>query len=287
MGNLSVRERLEYASALSPKHEELRGSLELYKKILQIQQEIDDDPTKGAKQNGADQSVIAGLQETCLQEKKPLIYCVDPSIFNYSILLSTSKQVLRVLIKERPTNKGLENLLNLIESGKTDLSEFVDATLREDASAIRKHAEKLHLEPALLLYVISVLIQPFLEHVARKIDTSFSDNWWQTFCPVCGRLPIVARIRRRKRYLVCTFCGAEYLSDHFVCIHCGNSDPYTLKYMVASEKPGFQISFCTKCKHYVKVIDEDNVREPIPRGLEDVFTLDLDLVAKHTGLKRD
>ncbi len=287
MGNLSVRERLEYISALFPKHDELRGSLEFYKKILQIQQEIDEDPTKGAKQNRADQSMIAGLQETCLQEKKPLICRIDSSIFNYNLLLPISKQVLRALIKERPANEGLENLLKLIESGKTDLSEFVDATLREDASAIRKLAEKLHLEPALLLYVISILIQPFLEHIARELDASFSDKWWQTFCPVCGRLPIVARIRRHKRYLVCTFCGAEYLSDHFVCVHCGNSDPYTLKYMAAHEKSGFQISFCTKCKHYVKVIDEDNAREPIPRGLEDVFTLDLDLVAKHTGLKRD
>ena len=135
--------------------------------------------------------------------------------------------------------------------------------------------------------MVSVLIQPCLEEIARKIDSSLLDKWWQAYCPVCGRIPIVARVRQRKRYLVCTFCGAEYLSDRFLCVYCGNKDPYTLKYLSVDAQPAFQIDFCTKCKHYIKVIDEAKLKEAIPRGLEDILTLNLYLVAKNADLVRD
>jgi formate dehydrogenase maturation protein FdhE len=48
----------------------------------------------------------------------------------------------------------------------------------------------------------------------------------------------------------------------------------------------FQIDFCTKCKHYLKVIDEAKLKEDMPRGFEDVLTLDFDLVAKKANLER-
>jgi FdhE protein len=134
---------------------------------------------------------------------------------------------------------------------------------------------------------VGVLIQPCLKEIARKIDSSTLDKWWQASCPVCGRLPVVARLRDRKRYLVCTFCSTEYLSDRFLCVHCSNKDPYTLSFLIDQTQPVLQIDFCTKCKHYLKVIDEAKLKEPIPKGLEDILTLDLDVLAKNKELLRD
>jgi FdhE protein len=287
LGTQSIQERLKTISALLPQHEDLQDSLKLQKKILQIQLEIDNTPTKGTTINWNDQTTIATLQQKSFETKKPIIHFLNPSTFDLEILANVAKKIVHVFIEQNINKRGLKKLLNFIENKKETLFKLIEATLRENIVPIRKTAKKMNVQPALLLYMISVLIQPCLEEIARKIDSSLLDKWWQTSCPVCGRIPIVARVRQRKRYLVCTFCGAEYLSDRFLCVYCDNKDPYTLKYLSVDSQPAFQIDFCTKCKHYIKVIDEAKLKEDIPRGLEDILTLNLDLVAKKADLKRD
>lgn len=287
MGNPSVQEQLKIVSALLPQREDLQDSLELHKKILQIQLEIDNTPTKGTTIDWVYKMNIDNLQQKSLEAKKPIIQLLDPSIFDLDVLFRVFKKVIHVFIKENISERGLKKFLSFIESKNTNLFRLIEATLREDIASIRKTAEKLDVQLALLLYMISVLIQPCLEEVARRIDSSLLDKWWQASCPVCGRIPVVARLRHRKRYLVCTFCGAEYLSDRLLCVHCGNKDPYTLKYLNIEEKPAFQIDFCDKCKHYIKVVDEAKLKETIPKGLEDILTLKLDFLAKNADLVRD
>jgi FdhE protein len=287
LGIPSIQERLKIISALLPQHEDLQDSLKLQKKILQIQLEIDNTPTKGTTINWNDQTIITTLQQKSFETKKPIIRFLDPSTFDLEVLANVAKKIVNVFIEQNINKRGLKKLLNFIENKKEPLLKLIEATLRENIVPIRKTAKKMNVQPALLLYMISVLIQPCLEEIARKIDTSLLDKWWQASCPVCGRIPIVARVRQRKRYLVCTFCGAEYLSDRFLCVYCDNTDPYTLKYLSVKAQPAFQIDFCAKCKHYIKVIDEAKLKEAIPRGLEDILTLNLDIVAKKADLIRD
>jgi len=287
LGNPSIQEQLEIVSALLPQHEDLQDPLELFKKILQIQLEIDNTPTKGTTINWDDQMTTASLQRKSFEAKKPIIHFLDPSIFDLDILFRVIKKVVCVLIEQNINERGLKELLSFMESGKTNLFKLIEATLRENIVSIRKASEKLDIQPALLLYIISVLIQPCLEEVARKIDSALLDQWWQTSCPVCGRIPLIARLKQRKRYLVCTFCGTEYLSDRFLCVHCGNKDPYTLKHLIIKSQPAFQIDFCAKCRHYIKVIDESKLKETIPKRLEDILTLNIDFIAKNADLVRD
>ena len=287
MGIPSIQERLKIISALLPQHEELQDSLKLQKKILQIQLEIDNMSTKGTTINWNDQTTITTLQQKSFETKKPIIHFLNPSIFDFKVLANVAKKIVYVFIEQNVNERGLKKLLNFIENEKVDLFKLIEATLKENIVPIRKAAKKMKVQPVLLLYVVSVLIQPCLEEIARKIDTSLLDKWWQTSCPVCGRIPIVARVRQRKRYLVCTFCGAEYLSDRFLCVYCGNKDPYTLKYLSVDSQPAFQIDFCTKCRHYIKVIDEARLKKAIPLILDDILTLNLDLVAKKADLIRD
>ncbi|NWF87373.1 formate dehydrogenase accessory protein FdhE [Candidatus Bathyarchaeota archaeon] len=286
MANPSVQERLKTVSGLILQREDLREPLKLQKEILQIQHEIDRTPTKGTSVNWNDRTIIEGLLQKSLETKKPIVHFLDPTVFKLDILSQLSTRIAKVLCERTAGKKGLENFSRLMESGELDLLKLVEATLKADIVFIKKTAEKLELPHEILLYMLSVLVQPSLEEIARKIDSSLLDNWWQPHCPVCGRIPVIARLRDRKRYLVCTFCGAEYLSDSFLCVHCGNRDPYMLKYLVIQEQPAFQIDFCTKCKHYIKVIDETKLKENIPRGLEDIITLGVDFVAKKANLER-
>lgn len=287
MGNLLIQERLKIVSDLISQRKELRNALEFHIEILRLQLEIDNTPTKGARRNCGNPPDIVSLQQSSLRTKKPIVHFIDPSIFDQDILLPLSERVARIFVERNIEGEGFKKFLDLTKNGKIDLSKSIEAILREDEYAVKRYAEGFGIKPAMFLYAVSVLVQPYLEEIARKIDSSFSDNWWQTSCPVCGRTPIVARVRDRRRHLLCAFCGTEYLSDRFVCVHCGNKDPYTLKFMASEDQPEFQIDFCTKCNHYVKIIDEEKLKKTIPKGFEDILTLNLDLAAKDASLIRD
>ena len=286
MGNPSVQERLKTVSALLPQREDLRDSLELYNRILQIQLKIEDIPTKGTK-IGWDDRIAVGLQRKSLDAKKPIIHFLDPSMFDIDVLFHVAEEILHVFLERNASERALRKILDSMEKRELNLFKLIEATLTENIVPVRKAAEKLDVQPPLLLYIVSVLIQPCLEEIARKTDSSLLDKWWQASCPVCGRIPVVARVRHRKRYLACTFCGTEYLSDRFLCVHCGNKDPYTLKHLIIEAQPALQIDYCTQCRHYIKVIDEARLKENIPKGLEDILTLNLDFVAKKADLVRN
>jgi FdhE protein len=167
-----------------------------------------------------------------------------------------------------------------------DYKTLLSAALRVDDSALTAYAEKFVLTPSRLYEAITTPLQPFLEELARRASPSFYDRWWQGHCPICERTPVVARIRDRKRYLMCAYCGAEYLSDYVLCVHCGNKDPYTLSYLEIEGNDAFHIDFCAKCQHYLKVIVEGGLSAPLPRFVEDLLTLNLDVAARDAGLTR-
>ncbi|MCW3988076.1 MAG: formate dehydrogenase accessory protein FdhE [Candidatus Bathyarchaeota archaeon] len=137
---------------------------------------------------------------------------------------------------------------------------------------------------SLPFFMINTPLQPFIEELSRQASSSFYDRWWQARCPNCGRIPRVAHIRDRRRYLTCNYCGAEYRSDHFLCVNCGNKDPDTLNYMRIEGTSEYQIDFCTKCKNYLKVIIDGASPEPIPGFLADILTLNLDVQAQQADL---
>ncbi len=286
MANPHTSERLNALSNLISQRKELKKTLELHMKILQLQQETGQMNTKKGRRI-CDLSTLALLQKESLKTKTPITHLINPAAFDYDVLLALAKKIARAFAEKNIDRQGFERFISQIERGQANLAELVEATLRGNEDLLKKRADELEIQPVHFLYALASLVQPCFEEIARKIDASFLDMWWQTSCPVCGRNPIVARFRNRKRYLTCTFCGAEYISDQFVCVHCGNKDPHALKYMVAQKQPTFEISFCKKCKHYTKIIHEAKLKEPIPKGLEDVVTLDLDLAAKKAGLTRD
>lgn len=92
MGTPSIQEQLKTISALLPQHEDLQDSLKLQKKILQIQLEIDNTPTKGTTINWNDQTIIGSLQRKSFEAKKPFVHFLDPSIFDLEVLFNVTKK---------------------------------------------------------------------------------------------------------------------------------------------------------------------------------------------------
>jgi formate dehydrogenase maturation protein FdhE len=254
--------------------------------VLQAQRQLRDDPKKGTSLNWDDKSRIEDLQRKAREFKQPIAKFLDSSIFDSKALLHTCEQIVKALIEKDVKEDLVKKFLDELTSGKVSTIDLVDVALKGDAEYFESHGERLGLDPALILFIANVLIQPCLEEIANRTDPSFLERWWRALCPVCGRRPIIAKLKSRKRYLVCSLCGAEYLTDLFLCVNCGNIDPLTLRFLAPEGRTEFRIDFCEKCQHYLKVIDEEKLRRPISKGLEDIITIDLDFLAKTAGLIR-
>jgi FdhE protein len=284
LGHPSVHDRLEILSETIQQHEDIREYLELMKKILRAQLRIDETSNKGAKRGWWEQQSITALEQKALEAKKPMTHFLNPELFDMDALQPVFQAIVQIFISTYPERKGLRKLLNQLGLGTADFVSWIKAVLTEEGELIVHWAEKYEIEPSLLFFMINTPLQPFIEELSRQASSSFYDRWWQARCPICGRIPRVAHIRDRRRYLTCNYCGAEYRSDHFLCANCENKDPYTLKYMRIEGTPEYQIDFCTKCKNYLKVIIDRALPEPIPGFLADILTLNLDVQAQHADL---
>jgi FdhE protein len=280
----SIKDRLDTVTKLILERQDLKKPLDLIKDTLQIQKEMVESSTVP---KFVESFSLTEIEKFSLKSKKPIIHFLQFKIFYDEALFIAFKKITKIFLSKFPKDKGLIILFEKFEEKKSnnDFYKLVESVFREDERYISNYAEKFSIEPSTLFFMVNVTIQPFIEMISQRLSVSFFNQWWQANCPVCGRKPVTARVRDRKRYLSCIFCGAEFLSDRFLCVNCGNKDPYTLKYMMFEKKPGYQIDFCTRCNHYIKIIQE-NRTEPIPRFLEDLFTLDLDIQAKNTGLIR-
>jgi len=281
-----VEEQIKVAEEVMSKRLELRKPLELYTMVLQAQRQLEGEYAKGTTLNWSDKSVIDDLQKHARSSKRPIASFLDPTKFNEKALFPVCEQVVGGLIKKGVSEEGLKKFLDELRMKKISVHGLIGAALREDGELFEKYGEQFDVRPAILLFIVTTLIQPCMEEIVRKVDSSFLEGWWRAPCPICGRRPVVAKLKSRKRYLTCMLCGAEYLADRFLCVHCDNVDPYTLKFLTPEGRPELRIDYCEKCKHYLKVIDNDKLKTPIPSGLEDIMTISLDLMAKDAGLVR-
>jgi formate dehydrogenase maturation protein FdhE len=287
MGFIAINERLKILAALSTSdaHTHIQQYLAIYERVYRAHAAfLTEHPTAVTDWLGT--LSVMDLETIALDTKEPLIHFLDADSFKPTILHDIQSKMLAFAITDPTQTARYAEYRSHLQS-RVDQTQLITAVLQGDYPEIRSYADQFKLESSHFLFLLSGVLQPFIEGIAQHVSTGFYEKWWQSLCPVCGRTPIVARIRKRRRYLMCAFCGAEYLSDLFLCVHCDNRDPYALHYLHLDEKPAFQIDYCTKCHKYLKVINDDKLKETIPRFLEDLLTLDLDVYAQHAGLTRD
>ncbi len=280
----NIQEQICETDEAIENYPEYQEQLELHKGLLEIRRMVER-LAEESIYGDFDEDLVNNLQDMASSTRKPIISFLDPSKFESKTLLNISKKATR-FFADRHIGGNLDKLLKALEIGEINTIDPLRSIIREDAQWFEENAERFETDPALLLLIFSSTIQTFLENLARSIKSSFYEQWWESNCPICGRRPVTARIGERKRHLSCVFCGAEYLTDEFLCVNCGNNDPYTLGFLTQEGQRGLQIDFCEKCKNYLKVIDEDKLIKKIPQSLEDILTQRLDITAYKAGFKR-
>jgi FdhE protein len=254
---------------------EYKNVLTLHLAILKIREHVEVMPTKGTNIRW-DKGLPTDLRQHLYSKRKTAVKFLTASMFDEEIAIDVCKKVIHTLSRHGIGGKNLLKVSGALTRGEIEITDSLEAIMKEKSEWFEEQGRRFEVDSRLLRYVFGIPIQPCLEEITRKLDTSFLEQWWQPSCPVCGGIPQIAWLGKQKRYLTCSFCGAKYLADMFLCANCGNTEPYTLGYLKPRDKPWFKVDFCKKCKHYIKIIDGDKLKRKIPQGLEDILTHSLD-----------
>ena len=113
------------------------------------------------------------------------------------------------------------------------------------------------------------------------------DEWLKPYCPVCGRKPILAQLRKqnegRARYLKCGGCGTMWRWNRLGCTYCDNEDLKKMHILETEAEPEMRLDVCDECHSYIKTYTQEG-QENI--YLEDWLTLHFDILAEEQGLHK-
>jgi hypothetical protein len=114
-------------------------------------------------------------------------------------------------------------------------------------------------------------------------------HWPHGYCPVCGAWPLRADVRgvERERRLRCGRCGADWLASWLRCTYCGESDHHRLGLLAPEgQLESRRVETCDSCRQYLKARSVLGPAGPLEMMLDDLETLELDLVAQDRGFAR-
>ena len=169
-----------------------------------------------------------------------------------------------------------------------DFSQLPELCLREETGSIAIPEET---SADLLLFSLEHAIRPFLRYLAMpyyELIQSDQTSFWDQpkICPVCGGISRLSRFRSgdSKRFMFCDRCFTEWNANYLLCVHCGSTEVYKVKFLTLDQTAEFKLMVCDNCHGYAKCYDEYNcsggARDMFVANMETVY---LDLLAQKEG----
>lgn len=276
-----IREQIFLLNSAKKNFPEYRQILSFQEKMLKILLPLDESLKRGVKKKLTKKNLDSLLEKT-ISSKIPICNFFSVSDFDIESILNATKNIVQLLIDEKINEEELNTLAEKLNN-TTIISEAIEAILREDATWFKHQSKRFDVDSTLLLLIFDSPLKPFFEEISRNVEDRIKETWLDYYCPICGRQSSVAINRKLKRYMRCPYCGLDYLVDPFVCVNCGNNDPTTMGFININRREGFELNYCEKCNHYIKIVIE-NLTLQIPPGLEDILTRELDNIAVSSDL---
>ncbi len=177
-----------------------------------------------------------------------------------------------------------------IEDGELDLNQAFDHFLAGEDSFFLEWARKTPEAPRAMSFLVTSCLSPGLESIAADLAQHLDEKqtWSFGHCPVCGSLPLMARLLNKEgaRHLTCSFCHTEYRVKRLKCPFCDEENAGKLKYFKAEGESGYQVHVCDSCHMYIKTADFRDLDRPTHPLLDDLESLALDLLAQEQGYMR-
>lgn len=196
---------------------------------------------------------------------------------------------------------GTLRLRRALEQGEPSPMAVIRHSVEQDVAGLRAVAEGTGVEVGALATLASVAAGSLLRAAAGAARTNEAPAppgiaespegrpWEAGYCGVCGAWPALAEERglERVRRLRCARCGWDWGSDLLRCPFCDSRDHRALMSMVV-EQPGppRRVAACTACRGYLKVLTTFDPIPPDEVMVEDLATVELDVVAVARGYAR-
>lgn len=174
-------------------------------------------------------------------------------------------------------------------AARVDLRALLHAALSGDGERVRALAEQAGSDHEALAAVAPLLPVPLLRACAAAWAARVPPDWGRGHCPVCGAWPTLAEARglERARQLRCGPCGADWQMQWLTCPYCHTSDHDRLRVLVPTTGGETRkVEACGACGGYVKTFTTLTARAPAAVMLEDLTSVELDVVALERGYHR-
>jgi formate dehydrogenase accessory protein FdhE len=136
--------------------------------------------------------------------------------------------------------------------------------------------------------VAAIVVQPYAELLAGRMappPAVAAGN----LCPRCSAHAVAGVLRSEgdggKRFLLCSFCGAEWEFRRILCAHCGESREQSLPVYVAERFPHIRVEACDTCRRCLRTVDLTKDGRAVP-VVDDLAAIPLALWAEEHGYQR-
>lgn len=165
---------------------------------------------------------------------------------------------------------------------------LIEAAINQDEARLSEMAAGLGADARALAPVASLAAMPLLWACRARLEKR-AVKAEGGYCPVCGAWPALAELRGldRARRLRCGRCAVDVPISALVCVYCGERDHEKLGALVPElHGEARKVEVCRSCNGYVKTVATLSAIRPELLPLEDLATVDLDLVALERGYAR-
>jgi FdhE protein len=163
------------------------------------------------------------------------------------------------------------------------------AAVREDGDGIQVMGAGSNIDAGALATVAHLAAYPVLQSCGRQLESQVPSAWQLGYCPVCAAWPTLAERRGldRSRRLRCGRCATQWEVPWLYCIYCGERNHERLGSLEAEGQGELlKVETCTTCQGYLKSLATLQGFPAFELLLQDLETVEFDLVALDRGYTR-
>jgi FdhE protein len=172
---------------------------------------------------------------------------------------------------------------------KADAIALLMAAVRQDGREIGALAAAAGVDSGALTSVAHLMALPLLRSCGQLLEDQIPSYWARGYCPICAAWPIIAERRGldRTRRLRCGRCGSEWEMQWLCCVYCGNREHERLGSLILEEQgERLKVETCAGCRGYLKSVATLQAIPHFELLVQDLETIELDLVALDRGYQR-
>jgi FdhE protein len=180
-------------------------------------------------------------------------------------------------------------LLHGFRLSRADSLELTAAAITQNAPSLELLASRHDVDAAALESLAHMAALPLLQACRQQLQSLLPTHWSKSYCPICAAWPVLAERRGldRSRRLRCGRCATDWEIEWLYCIYCGERDHRKLGSLSPDESGEMlKVETCETCRGYLKSVASLQGFQPLELLLQDLETVELDLVALQRGYHR-